>query len=195
MVNGTIDIHKLNFEELSGVVGMYPWYGAARMELCSRMHSMDALSDSQIAQAALYIGSRKILHRMLKSDSRPDYSDKDAHRIADAMIAPQAATEKKVYVVGGDYFSKSQYENVRTSEDGIFSRFAAKARADMDDSFTKDIADEQETDFCTETLAQIYLEQGYPDKAAEIYSKLILRYPEKSIYFASLIDEINKNKE
>ena len=42
---------------------------------------------------------------------------------------------------------------------------------------------------CTETLARIYLEQDYAQKAIEIYSKLSLRYPEKSIYFASLIEK------
>ena len=37
MVNDTIDIHKLNLEELSGVIALYPWYTAARMELCRRL--------------------------------------------------------------------------------------------------------------------------------------------------------------
>ena len=46
--------------------------------------------------------------------------------------------------------------------------------------------------FYTETLAGIYLEQGYSQEAIDIYSQLILRYPEKSVYFAALIDEINK---
>lgn len=32
----------------------------------------------------------------------------------------------------------------------------------------------------TETLAEIYLAQGLPDRAIEIYSKLSLKYPEKA---------------
>ena len=48
-------------------------------------------------------------------------------------------------------------------------------------------------DFCTETLAQIYAEQGYNEQAKQIYSKLSLRYPEKSVYFASLIEKLDKN--
>ena len=42
----------------------------------------------------------------------------------------------------------------------------------------------------TETLAEIYLAQGLPDRAIEIYSKLSLKYPEKSVYFADLIAEV-----
>jgi hypothetical protein len=50
-------------------------------------------------------------------------------------------------------------------------------------------------DFCTETLAKIYLEQDYTEQAIDIYSKLSLRYPEKSVYFAALIDEIKQKEQ
>lgn len=42
----------------------------------------------------------------------------------------------------------------------------------------------------TEMLAEIYLAQGLPERAAEIYYRLSLKYPEKSAYFASLIAEV-----
>lgn len=47
----------------------------------------------------------------------------------------------------------------------------------------------------TETLANIYIEQGFYNKALEIFKKLILKYPEKKAYFAKRISEIeNINK-
>ena len=48
-----------------------------------------------------------------------------------------------------------------------------------------------DTDFCTETLAEIYAEQGYYDRARDIYSKLLLAYPEKNTYFAALIEKLD----
>ncbi|MDP4291388.1 MAG: hypothetical protein Q8908_09940, partial [Bacteroidota bacterium] len=49
-------------------------------------------------------------------------------------------------------------------------------------------------DFYTETYASICLKQGNVAKAMKIYEKLSLKYPEKSSYFAGLIDNIKKEK-
>lgn len=44
----------------------------------------------------------------------------------------------------------------------------------------------------TETLAKVYLEQKKYQKAIEAYEILILKYPEKSVFFADRIENIKK---
>ncbi len=49
----------------------------------------------------------------------------------------------------------------------------------------------QDSTLFTETLAQLYREQGNYEKALNAYRALQLKYPEKSSYFAALIEEVN----
>ena len=70
----------------------------------------------------------------------------------------------------------------------------ALSPADLIDRFLKEgghrIELSGDDDLVTEDLAEIYLAQGLCDEAIAIYRKLSLLNPEKSVYFASLIDKI-----
>ena len=182
---GYIDIRKLTLDELVGVINLYPWFGSARVELCKRMRKIEGeLGASQYADASMYVASRSKMAAMVRSSVSQDWADADVEH----LIRLVPSEQKRVHVVGGDYFSQDDYDKVRKSDDGIFTRYAAKARQEKS---AEDI-NGAEFDIYTETLAEIYLEQGYPQQAKNIYSKLILANPEKNAYFAALIQKIDE---
>lgn len=194
---GYIDIKKLNLDELVGVVNLYPWFSGARKELCRRMSRLggEGWGEAQYADAALYVGAREKLAGMVRTGDRTDWTDADVERLIKNYISEKETREvpadtgaRKVYAGVGDYFSQEEYDKVRRTDDNVFSRYASKARQGK--TASEDQVGE-ELGFYTETLAQIYAEQGYYDRAKSIYSKLILAYPEKSAYFATLIQKMN----
>ena len=196
MDRGYIDLNRLNLDELVSVVNLYPWFAGARKELCRRMMRMGAdWEDSQYADAAIYFPSRRILSDMIRSAQVKDWEDADVEEIIKSYIVSEPdvkvdndSPKRRVYAGAGDYFSQDDYDKVKRSDDNVFSRYAAKA--------AKENKTEAESapvfDIFTETLAQIYAEQGYYDQAKEIYSKLILAYPEKNAYFAALIQKLDE---
>ena len=193
---GYIELKSLTMDELAGVVNLYPWFGAAHKELCVRMSRLGGSDwgEAQYAGEALYIGDRRKVADLVRAARKTDYSDKDVQAILSSYIDPAEVQadeqpQRTVHVIGGDYFSQSQYDNVRRTDDNIFTRFAVKAKGEgsKDEKAASDIADR----FATETLAEIFAEQGCIEEARRIYSRLILDNPEKSAYFASLIDKLS----
>lgn len=49
-----------------------------------------------------------------------------------------------------------------------------------------------EREVLTEAMAEAYVQQGKKQKAAEVYSKLSLNYPEKNAYFAAKIESLKQ---
>ncbi len=201
-MNEYIDIRKLTLDELAGVINLYPWFGGARKELCERMSAMGGggWGEAQYADAAMYVGARGKLSDMMRSSHSIDWTDADVERLLKSYIVENehnATVEKqnvqsegrKVYAGVGDYFSQEDYDQVRKTDDNVFSRYAAKARQGRTPD---EEASRVDSDMYTETLAEIYLDQGYPEQAKRIYSKLILAYPEKNAYFAALIQKIDE---
>ena len=71
-------------------------------------------------------------------------------------------------------------------------RIVAEEGEPADDIVIEAELDDEE-DMVSEELAEVYLAQGLKDMAKETYRQLSLLNPEKSVYFAGLIEKIDKN--
>ncbi len=191
---------RLTVEELSGVINIYPWFGAARKELCERTAAVAGAEDRGgrlFAESALYIPCRKRIAEILEESAVREYVDADVKALIESQLAEKkesAAEEgqdtgyrREVHIVGGDYFSAEDYDGVKGADDNFFRQVAKDS---AEGSRAKDDRAVPHLGFYTQTLAEIYAEQGYFDEAKQIYSQLILAYPEKSAYFASLIEKL-----
>ncbi|MBO5812984.1 MAG: hypothetical protein J6R13_00530 [Alistipes sp.] len=66
------------------------------------------------------------------------------------------------------------------------------AESDSDNDILTEAEFDEEDDLVSEDLAEVYLSQGLKSEAIAIYRKLSLLNPKKSIYFAELIEQIEK---
>ncbi|MDR1985225.1 MAG: hypothetical protein LBQ28_10475 [Prevotellaceae bacterium] len=125
-------------------------------------------------------------------------------QIVEEQTVEEPETEKQAifdYPVS-DYFASQPITVNETSEDIIDKFLASSQKISIDPKNDKNenseinenvVAEPIITDdFVTETLAKIYAEQGYISKAIEVYEKLSLQDSKKSVYFASLIENLKR---
>ncbi len=108
----------------------------------------------------------------------------------------------KIVLAGGDYFGKNDFDEVKLDTAKPLDRFIAEKpsllRSNTSSQYNENQPVEEielgekfdDSGFYTETLAKIYTEQCFYKRAIEVYAKLILLYPEKSTYFATLVQEL-----
>lgn len=150
----------------------------------------ERLSAGPLSSAAEYSSSSaehtSSVAEPVEAPGRTDVSAEAAETREYSSAEPEY--RRTVRVAGGDFFSPEQYAAVRKDEDNVFSNFKSERYDEPEGRRWED----PEFGFCTETLAAIYADQGYFVEAKKIYSRLILRYPEKSAYFASLIENLRQ---
>lgn len=107
-------------------------------------------------------------------------------------------------LAGGDYFTRKDFEQVELDRTKPLDNFIAEKPSLLRSLVKGEKAEPHQINqidaselfddasFYTETLASIYTEQGFYKRALDVYAKLILLYPEKSSYFASLVKELKR---
>ena len=196
--------------KLEDLVQEFPYYQTAQLLITKGLLNTDSIRyNRQLKKAAAYAIDRKQLFKLiiLKKAEKTTISEISKNTEDSlAMGQPLAFNNKEEYSFS-EWLAVSKVEKIdRTPKpntkqliDNFIGKKISISKPKKTDFFkpinvAKESLIENES-IVTPTLAKVYLEQGYYDKAISAYTKLCLKYPEKNSLFANQIKLINKLKE
>jgi hypothetical protein len=176
-------------ESLPGKVTVGPAGDQERAGLVSRIEQI------------LPIGDADLLHfdfPAYAGDGLPEPATPDS--VPDVPVPDENEEKVNSMGAGSDLISTGNRFSRRTPADDLIDRFIGNPQpkvlrpdhAPVNDQDVSLGSLREDDEFLTETLARIYVQQGYFLKAIQAYEKLSLKIPEKSVYFASQIEMVRE---
>ncbi|MDR3246205.1 MAG: tetratricopeptide repeat protein [Prevotellaceae bacterium] len=197
-LNLDIPIGNSEIKNLETLVSQNPWFALGHILLLKGYKNENNPNYQETSKlTAIYAPNRRRLYEFL--EKKPAGTSK-------IVVEKKSSIGNKdpLLSFSNEYFSPDEFssdifdefaKNNDTEQDILIANFIKEAPKIVPDknSVLLDLDTEnvlEDNDIVSETLAEIYLSQGLRKKAIECFEKLILLNPEKSIYFAAKIDEL-----
>lgn len=178
-----VELPQLSAGELQQLLEDYPWFTVARREALSRRgDDIEALRRA-VGRDAIFFLSREQIVKLVSGQIKKEE--------ATAPVADKAP-QPQYYVVGGDYFGKEDFERLQQEGFSVTTPVFGAQAGSVEYAPAENVEVDAERTMVTETLAEIYVAQELYQRAIEVYEKLILLNPEKSAYFAALIEKVKE---
>ena len=182
----------LNIEtaaELKLLTEKYPWFHLGWMLYLKNLKQIESPDyEFVLKKVAVRLPDRKLLYNFINSEVQKKTGKAEYENPLSALDGFDGDTENNTGNPLIDNFLSSNPGSIRRNE-GDESVLETGKRTDVIEK-----SDTENEELITETLAGIYFQQKNYEKALSAYKKLSLKYPEKSIYFATRIEEIEKIK-
>ncbi|MBO7562867.1 MAG: tetratricopeptide repeat protein [Bacteroidales bacterium] len=204
------NVPSLDVMEMEALLKQCPWFSYLREIMMEKLYRIDEEAfREKLAASAVFLSSRKTLYDRINAPVEDLPLDEEVEEVVQEPAVFEQPSKPRVVVVGGDFFSKDDLKSISPEEDmelklrnSPFYRPVEEAPKKEEEPvqpaapkrsslLTEDgKVNFDDLAFCTETLGHIYAQQGFYDKAIDVFSKLILLYPQKSAYFAALVNDM-----
>ncbi|MDR1414956.1 MAG: hypothetical protein LBI96_04010 [Odoribacteraceae bacterium] len=192
-------------EDARGVEALieeFPYFPAPRLLCLKRTYDLDRDAfPEKLRQHAAHVPNSRQFYRYLQQ--LPPFEakamDRDGEGYTFELIREKARVPSlavsPVYRLE-DEFPDDDTRDASTEDaiDIFIRREPVMPKISPETEFTETPQREDDEELFSETLAKIYTRQKLYDKAIATYRKLSLKYPEKSIYFARLIEKTDELK-
>jgi len=175
--------------ELKALVEEFPSFQMAWLLYLKNLKQIKSPDfDAVLKQVAVRVSDRKLLFKFLNTNFHKKHSSR---AFPDAGFGEYKLDSDNESQSGNSLIDKFLTENPGLKKKDIGEgEFVSNA-------YLKEVVENstsENDEIITETLANILLQQKNYEKAQDAYRKLSLKYPEKSVYFATRIKEIEKIK-
>lgn len=210
-------LNEASLAELQELVAKYPYFQAAHLLLLKNLHLLckEKEFNSQMAVSSFNVGSRLKLYMLLNQGTMGTDMPCPPETIAASLTDVLTLTSDETSVVIDEPRDKTHIDPQRIKNryfeldapvkdaakphpDNLIEKFIEtepRIKPKLEQVENKDISENsvvEAEDLVSETLAEIFVTQKLYKKAIQAFEKLSLKFPEKSTYFASRIEEIKK---